>query len=130
MTDKEKATARRVLVVEDNVDAAETLQMLLSLSGYEARTAYDGASAVKLARQFRPQAVFLDIGLPGKNGYDVARELRALPDTKGALLIALTGYDNDEDRERAASAGFDGYQVKPVAPDVLEALLAAHFHGR
>ena len=124
----EDATAgARVLVVEDNVDAAETMQMLLAIAGYDARTAYDGVSALKLAREFKPQAIFCDIGLPGKDGYAVARELRELPETRLALLVALTGYGHDEDRRRAAEAGFDAFEVKPIDPEAMNALLAGHF---
>jgi CheY-like chemotaxis protein len=119
--------SRRVLVVEDNLDAAETMQLMLSLSGYEARTAHDGQGALEVAREFRPHVVFLDIGLPGKDGYEVAQEMRALPEMKAALLVALTGYGQDEDRRRAAEAGFDSFQVKPVEPQALEALLSRHF---
>src|SRR5687768_9920136 len=121
------ANGGRILVVEDNVDAAETMQMLLSISGYETKTAYDGATALELAKAFRPQVVFLDIGLPGKNGYEVARELRTLPEMHSALLVALTGYGHDDDRRRATEAGFDAFQVKPVAPGALETLLTDHF---
>jgi CheY-like chemotaxis protein len=120
-------SGKRVLVVEDNVDSAETMQLLLSISGYDARTAHDGPSAVEVARAFQPQVVFLDIGLPGKDGYQVARELRGLPQMKSALLVALTGYGEQEDRDRAAQAGFDAFQVKPVAPDALQAILDTHF---
>lgn len=127
LTDPNAANGGRILVVEDNVDAAETMQMLLSISGYETKTAYDGKMALELARAFRPQVIFLDIGLPGKNGYEVARELRTLPETRSALLVALTGYGHDDDRRRATEAGFDAFQVKPVAPGALETLLSAHF---
>lgn len=127
---QEGASGARILIVEDNVDSAETMQMLLSISGYEARTAYDGASALAVAREFSPEAVLCDIGLPGKDGYAVARELRELPETRSALLVALTGYGHDEDRERAVKAGFDAFQVKPVEPDALQALLAKHLAAR
>ena len=127
-SDKNEANGGRILVVEDNVDAAETMQMLLSISGYETKTAYDGATALELAKAFRPQVVFLDIGLPGKNGYEVARELRTLPEMHSTLLVALTGYGHDDDRRRATEAGFDAFQVKPVAPDALETLLTDHFN--
>ena len=120
-------SARRVLVVEDNVDAAETLQLLLRMSGYDTRAAHDGAAALALARDWKPSAVLLDIGLPGKDGYTVARELRALPELQSALLVALTGYGADEDRQQAKEAGFDTLQVKPVQPQALEALLDGHF---
>ena len=121
------AGERRVLVVEDNVDAADTMQLILKISGYEARTAHDGASAVRIAREFQPQVVFLDIGLPGKDGYEVARELRGLPQMESALLVALTGYDHDDDRRRANEAGFNDFQVKPVEPEALDILLKGHF---
>ena len=124
------AHAVRILVVEDNVDSAETMQMLLAMSGYDTRTAYDGRAALAVAREFRPQVVFCDIGLPGKDGYAVARELRALPETGTALLVALTGYGDEEHRQRATDAGFDHVQVKPVEPDALEALLVAHFASK
>ena len=124
---KGNAPGRRVLVVEDNVDAAETLQLLLRMSGYETRAAYEGASAVAMVRDFKPSVVLLDIGLPDRDGYDVARELRTLPEMKSALLVALTGYGEAEDREKAERAGFDTFQVKPVEPERLEALLEDHF---
>ena len=122
--------AARILVVEDNVDSAETMQMLLAMSGYDTRTASDGPAALALAREFGPQVVLCDIGLPGKDGYAVARELRALPETSSALLVALTGYGDEEHRQRAADAGFDFVQVKPVEPGALEALIVEHFAGR
>ena len=121
--------ARRIMIVEDNIDSADTMQLLLGLSGYDAKTAYDGATALKLAREFMPQVVLCDIGLPDKDGYQVARELRALPETRGAFLVALTGYGNAEDKQLATAAGFDAFQVKPVEPDALNALLARHFSG-
>ena len=127
---QQEGTAGRILIVEDNVDSAQTMQMLLAISGYDARTAYDGTAALAEARAFSPQVVFCDIGLPGKDGYAVARELRELPETRSALLIALTGYGHEEDRQRAREAGFDSFQVKPVDPDALHALLAAHFGAR
>ena len=125
----EGASPRRILIVEDNVDAAETLQLLLRMSGYDTRAANDGAQALELARTFRPAVVLLDIGLPGKDGYAVARELRALPDMQSTLLVALTGYGDAADREKAAAAGFDTFQVKPLEPDKLDALLTEHFRS-
>ena len=119
---------RRVLIVEDNVDSADTMQILLQLSGYDARAAYDGTSALSIAREFKPHAVLLDIGLPRKDGYEVARELRALPETRTALLVALTGFGQEDDKERATRAGFDAYQVKPVEPAAIEKLLEAYFN--
>ena len=118
---------RRILIVEDNVDSAETMQLLLALGGYDARTAYDGAAAVEIARDFMPEVILCDIGLPGKNGFELARELRELPQTRGAFLVALTGYGDDDDRSRATEAGFNAFQLKPVEPDALNALLASYF---
>ena len=120
----------RILIIEDNVDSADTMQMLLSISGYDARTAYDGDSALEVAREFKPEVVLCDIGLPGRDGYQVARALRELTETRDALLVALTGYGHDEDRQRATDAGFDAFQVKPVEPDALQALLAKHLSER
>jgi PAS domain S-box-containing protein len=114
---------RRVLIVEDNHDAAETLGLLLESTGQEVHVVHDGTAAVQAARSFRPDVVLLDIGLPGMNGYDVARRLRAERDLGQPLLVALTGYGQEEDRTRAREAGFDLYLVKPVDPDALKALL-------
>ena len=122
-------SSRRVLVVEDNVDAAETLQLLLRMSGYDTRAAYNGADAVAIAREFKPAVVLLDIGLPGKDGFAVARDMRALPEMQSALLVALTGYGEDTDRQQAKDAGFDTFQVKPLEPEKLDALLEEHFRS-
>jgi PAS domain S-box-containing protein len=114
----------RVLVVDDNVDAAESLAVLLRSAGYETRTAHTGPEAVAAAEE-RPAAVVLDIGLPGMDGYEVARKLRQAPETSQTKLIALTGYGQDADRERARAAGFDHHLTKPVQFDVIERLLAS-----
>ena len=113
--------SRKVLVVDDNADAAESLAMILSLRGHEARTALDGPEALAVAREFRPEVVMLDIGLPGMDGYEVARRLRA--DHGGILLVALTGYGQDEDRRRSKEAGFDHHLVKPVDFAVLQEVM-------
>jgi PAS domain S-box-containing protein len=118
-----KAPARRVLVVEDNDDAREMLRNLLQLFGHDVHEARDGASGVEEARRVRPDAALIDIGLPGIDGYEVARRIRA--DVPGARLVALTGYGQPEDRERALAAGFDVHLVKPVDPEQLQRLLAA-----
>jgi CheY-like chemotaxis protein len=114
---------RRVLVVDDNVDTAETLAMLLRLDGHDVRIAHSGPAAVEAARVFTPDAVVRDIGLPGMDGYAVARALRAEPTLDRCRLIALSGYGREEDRRHALEAGFDQHLVKPVEPDVIRALL-------
>jgi len=118
----------RVLVVEDNVDAAETLADLLRLWGYEVGVVYDGQAAVETAPGFRPDAVLLDIGLPRMNGYEVARWLRRQPDLGGVLLIAVTGYGQASDRARGHEAGFDHHLVKPVDIELLRRLLSELKH--
>jgi CheY-like chemotaxis protein len=116
----------RVLVIEDNADAAESMQLLLELRGFEAVIAGDGAAGLELARRFRPDVVLCDIGLPGAlDGYAVARELRADPAFAGVRLIALTGYGQAEDQRRAHAAGFDLHLTKPVDPATLLNLLAS-----
>ena len=114
---------RRVLVVDDNQDAAESLAMLLRLMGLECVTAHDGLEGVKLARELRPDIVLLDIGLPGMNGYDAAAAIRAEPWGKTATLVALTGWGQSEDRRRSRVAGFDVHLVKPVATEQLVEVL-------
>jgi CheY-like chemotaxis protein len=114
----------RVLVIEDNHDTADSLCLFLTLLGHQARAAYTGPEGVYLAREWRPDLVLSDIGLPGLNGHGVARALRLDPITSGARLIALTGYGMEEDRRRSREAGFDHHLVKPVDPDELRGLLA------
>jgi PAS domain S-box-containing protein len=114
----------RVLVVDDNIDAAETLATLLELRGHEARLAHTGPAALDAAAAFAPDLIFLDIGLPGFNGYEVARRLRADPALAQPMLVALTGWGTDEDRRQAKAVGFDGHLVKPVDLAKLEAALA------
>ncbi len=115
---------RRVLVIDDNVDAAESIKTLLELQGHRAMTAYSGARGVELAAIFHPDVVLCDIGLPhGMDGYAVARRLRAQPDGGALLLVAITGWGQPEDRRRADEAGFDLHLTKPVDPTHLEALL-------
>ena len=115
---------RRVLVVDDNVDAAETLRDLLSLSGHDVSVAHDGEAAVARALALRPDVVFCDIGLPRLDGYGVARACRADPSTRGAYLVALTGYALPEDLRRAAEAGFDEHLAKPPPLAAIEAAVA------
>jgi signal transduction histidine kinase len=119
------ATRQRVLVVEDNVDSAETLQMLLTHLGHEVAVVNDGRAAVDAALAFRPSVILLDIGLPGVDGFHLARKLRSLPETSGARLIAVSGYGQDRDREMSQAAGFDLHLVKPVDPQRLTAAIDA-----
>jgi CheY-like chemotaxis protein len=115
---------RRVLVVDDNEDAADTMRMLLELMGHDARTAYNGPAALRVAHEMRPQLVLLDIGMPGMNGYQVAARLRASEETRDAVLVAVTGWGQAEDRQRSHDAGFDHHLVKPAEPAMLSVLLA------
>ena len=119
-----RSAGQRILVVDDNVDAAETLVMLLELSGFDARTAFGGRQALDEAMTFRPDAVFLDIGLPDMTGYDVARQLLANVTTASAKLIALTGWGTDSDILKSKMAGFHAHLTKPVDPEAVDALLA------
>ena len=114
---------RRILVVDDNRDAADSLGMMLSLMGNETRTAHDGLEAVEAAAAFRPDVMLLDIGLPKLNGYDVCRRIREQPWGKGMVIVALTGWGQEEDRRRSSEAGFNQHMVKPVDPAALEKLL-------
>ncbi len=117
------AAGARVLVVDDNEDAADTLTVLLEMLGLQVRCARDGTQALEAARDFQPAVVLLDIGLPGMDGYEVARALRADPSLGGTRLVALTGWGGEEDRRRALAAGFDHHLTKPVDLGVLENLL-------
>jgi CheY-like chemotaxis protein len=114
----------RILVVDDNRDSAESLAALLKLNGNTTRTAFDGLNALELGATFRPDVVLLDIGLPGLNGYDVARKIREQPWGSGIVLIALTGWGKEEDRRRSTEAGFNSHLVKPVEFFQLNTLLA------
>jgi PAS domain S-box-containing protein len=113
----------RILVVDDNRDSADSLAMVLQLRGNETRAAYDGLEAVAVAATFQPDIVLLDIGLPKLNGFDAARRIRDQSDGNGIVLVALTGWSQEADRQRALEAGFDGYAVKPVDHAVLHKLL-------
>lgn len=120
----EETGTLRVLIVEDNVDSAETLAELIEIWGHDARIAHHGSAAISLAVDYLPDVVLLDIGLPGISGYEVARLLRQQPDLEETLLVALTGYGQEEDRRKALSAGFDVHLTKPVNPDQLQRILA------
>jgi CheY-like chemotaxis protein len=115
----------RILVVEDNADAAETLRQVLELSGHRARTVLDGPAALEAVGTFAPDVVLCNIGLPGMSGYEVAERLRRTDTGRRIPLIALTGYGHLEARSRTREAGFDHHLVKPVEPDALSALLTA-----
>jgi PAS domain S-box-containing protein len=114
----------RLVVVDDNRDAAESLAMLLRLQGNEVRVAYDGRAALTLVNDFRPGLVFLDIGMPEMDGYEVARRLREQPELKTLVLVALTGWGQEEDRRRSSEAGFNHHLIKPASRETLEDLLA------
>jgi signal transduction histidine kinase len=115
---------RRVLVADDNVDAAASLAMMLEFMGNEVRTAHDGIAAVEAAAAFRPDVILLDIGMPRMNGYDACRQIREQPWGRGIAIAALTGWGQEEDKRQSREAGFDHHLVKPVEPAALEALLA------
>jgi signal transduction histidine kinase/DNA-binding response OmpR family regulator len=119
-----QAGISRILVVDDLAASAETLMTLLEMEGFEVRVAHEGHEALDIAREFRPQVVLLDIGLPGMNGFEVAQGLRSQPESREALLIALTGYGEAESRSRSAQAGFDFHMVKPADVNLLLAMLA------
>ena len=114
---------RRVLIVDDNRDAADSLALLVRAMGHEVRVAYDGASAVEAARRLRPHVVFLDVVMPGMDGYEVARALRLDPQLREVRIVGLTGFGQDEDRERSRQAGIDQHLVKPIDPQFLQSLL-------
>jgi PAS domain S-box-containing protein len=120
----ERAVQRKVLVVDDNKDAAESLAMLLRALGNEVHTAHDGLAAVEAAESFQPEVALLDIGLPKLNGHDAARRIRQLPRGSDITLVALTGWGQDEDRRRSQEAGFDQHLVKPIDLATLRKLLA------
>ena len=118
------AAGRRILIVDDNEDGAESLSMLLDLCGNETHQAHDGAQALEAAERLRPDVVLLDIGLPGLNGYEVCRRIRQAPWGKDMVLVALTGWGQEEDRNRSREAGFNAHVVKPVDHDELVKIIA------
>jgi PAS domain S-box-containing protein len=117
-------SGKRLLVVDDNKDAADSLAMLLRLQGHEVRVAYSGMAAVETTKTYTPDVIFLDIGMPGMDGYEAARRIREQPGLGRTVLAALTGWGQEEDRRRTAEAGFDHHLVKPPEPKVLQELLA------
>lgn len=114
----------RILVVDDNHDSALSLAMMLSILGHDTRTAHDGESAVESAQSFLPDVVLLDIGLPKLNGYEVAQRIREQSWGASMFLIAVTGWGQEEDRQRSSEVGLNVHMVKPIEPSVLEKLLA------
>ena len=114
---------RRVLVADDNLDAAESLQMWLQMSGHDVEIAQDGPAALAVAESFRPEVVLLDLGMPGMTGLEVARRIRAAEWGRGMILMALTGWGQEEDRQRTAEAGFDHHLTKPIDPERIDALI-------
>jgi PAS domain S-box-containing protein len=119
----------KILVVDDNRDAADTCAMLLEASGHHVQTAYTGRQALELARTFHPHALLLDIGLPDIDGYKLAQQIRAAPWGHSAVLIAVTGWGQEQDRLRAVEAGFDQHLVKPICAEMVESLLQSFAHG-
>jgi CheY-like chemotaxis protein len=118
-------TSRRILIVDDNKDSAESLAMLLRIIGHEVVAAYDGEQAVEAARATRPDVVLLDIGMPKLNGYETCRRIREEPWGREIFFIAVTGWGQEEDRRRTEEAGFDRHMVKPVDSALLMNLLAS-----
>ncbi len=119
-----KAPPRRVLIVDDNEDAANSLALILELGGHETASVYTAVDALQRAAAFRPEVVLLDIGLPGMDGYEVAQKMRELPGLRDIRLVAVTGYGRSDDRIRARDAGFDDHLTKPVEYAALERTLA------
>jgi CheY-like chemotaxis protein len=117
------AMGRRILVVDDNRDSADSLVMLLRMSGNEVHVAYDGLEAIEAAANLRPDVILLDIGLPRLNGYETAHRIREQPWGKDMMLVAATGWGQDEDRQKSTAAGFNAHLVKPVDQDALTTLL-------
>jgi CheY-like chemotaxis protein len=114
----------RILVADDDADTADSMTLLLRLLGHTVISTYSGLGTLATAATFLPQIVFLDIGMPEMNGYDVARQLRAMPEIATVVLVALTGYGRDEDRRRAKEAGFDFHFLKPTTLTTIEQFLA------
>jgi CheY-like chemotaxis protein len=115
--------SRRILLVDDNEAFATAMASLLDAMGHNVQAIHDGAAAIAVARALRPHVVLLDINLPGKRGYEIAREIRADPALAGSLLIAVTGYGQEQDKHHALQSGFDHHLTKPVDEDALERLI-------
>jgi CheY-like chemotaxis protein len=120
----------RILIADDNRDAARSLALMLAMEGHEVRTAYDGVEALQIAEEFHPEVGLLDIGMPKLDGYETARRLRRRPGGESVLLVAQTGWGQDDDKQRAKQAGFDRHLVKPLDPDALNQLLSQTLESR
>jgi CheY-like chemotaxis protein len=119
------AAGKRVLIVDDNIDAAETLAMMLEILGQQTRQAHEGNGALKVALEYNPEVIFMDIGLPGLSGHEVVTRMRKELGMTDAYIIALSGYGTEEDRRKSAHAGFDSHYVKPLDPSALPGILAS-----
>jgi CheY-like chemotaxis protein len=124
-----QAAQHRILVADDNADAANSLAMMLALMGHEVRTAHDGLEAVEAASAFQPDLILLDIGMPKMNGYDACRRIREQSWSKNAFIAALTGWGQEDDKRRSQEAGFNSHLIKPVEPAALEKLLTERSQG-
>jgi CheY-like chemotaxis protein len=125
MTPRVEHVSRRVLIVDDNEDAAESLAMLIEVLGGQARIALNGLAGLQAVAEFRPDLVLLDIGMPGIDGYETCRRIRLEPFGRDVLVVALTGWGQEQDKRRALDAGFDAHLTKPADPAVLERILSA-----
>ena len=129
MSHVSSTTPKRILVVDDNVDAADSLVMLLKFSGYSVAAAHTAEAGLALAQTFQPHFILLDLGLPAMGGYEVARRIRSLPASTGLRIFAVTGYDHEDDKRRTADAGFDAHLVKPINFDELLTSIACRAPG-
>ena len=121
--DAAQGMAKRILLADDNVDYAASMALILEAMGHDVRVANDGEQAVALAQIFSPQIAFLDIGLPTLSGYALARRLRTLPETRKCILVAVTGWGQEDDKRNAREAGFDHHLVKPVEPEQMHSIV-------
>jgi CheY-like chemotaxis protein len=117
------AVTKRILIADDNLDAAESLRLWLQLAGHQVSIATNGAEALSVAKTFLPEVALLDLGMPDLSGFDVARSIRRAPWGGGIVLIALTGWGQEEDRRRTTEAGFDHHLTKPIPPEAIEELI-------
>jgi CheY-like chemotaxis protein len=128
VTNTSQPAPARVLIVDDNVDIAKMMSVLVAHCGHLPRVVHDPQTSLDVAREFQPDVAFLDIGLPGMSGHELARRLRQEPGLQNVLLVALTGYSQEEDRQRSEESGFDVHLVKPVTLAMLQQILAQRRH--